>query len=571
MVGHKFNLLYATVFVVCSLPACSSTSTANPSGTTNASDSDLFVIDEINLHENHDESDDYNWDRSQEISIVLNTDTISVDGAGAVVDGSTVTINSAGSYSITGTLSDGQIVVNSNDDEIVRLIFNGIDIYNSSTAPINIISAEKTIIVLVENSQNTITDSNNYIFNDPEEDEPDAAIFSKDNLTISGEGSLTVNGNYNEGIKSKDGLIISSGNITVNSVDDGIQGKDYLVIKNGTISINAGGDGFKSNNDKDAEKGYIAIDNGLINITAGSDAIQAETHIVISDGDLTLTTGGGSSVLIGADDSAKGIKAGISITVDDGTFNIDSADDGLHADNRIVIHGGLFNLASGDDAVHSDASLEINGGEINVSESYEGIESGLITINDGYINLYSRDDALNAAYDNGNSYLYINGGRIIIDSEGDGVDVNGFIEMSGGTLIVNGPTANFNAALDFDDSFVISGGTLVAVGSSRMAQAPGNTSAQNSVLLTFDTTYAAGTLFHIQDSNGTTIFSFSPTKTYQSIAFSSDLLKTGVDYDIYLGGSSSGINNDGLYLDGVYTAGSYYGQITISNTLTVIR
>lgn len=566
MLSRQLKLLLANFFTVFILVSCASSTEPDTSGDESVISDEQQSID----YADHDDADDYNWGNSSVTSIMLSDDVITIEGSGAVADASVVTINAAGNYSITGTLSDGQIVVDSDDEELVRLILNGVDISSLSTAPINIISAEKTLIVLADNTDNYMTDSDDYVFDDPEEDEPDATIFSKDDLTISGNGSLTVSGNYKEAIKSKDGLIIDSGTIHVNSVDDGIQGKDYLIIKNGNITVNAVGDGLKSNNDDDASVGYVKIEDGSLTITSGDDAIQAESSVIISGGDLLLVSGGGSQVVVDDDTSAKGVKAGLNITIDAGSLDINSADDAIHANETIIINGGLLQLATGDDGIHADSSIEINAGIIDVSESYEGIESSLITINDGQIHLSATDDALNAAGNNSN-YLFINGGYVFIDADGDGIDVNGYIEMSGGIVIVNGPTANNNGALDYDDSFIIDGGFLVATGSSRMAQAPGNSSSQNSVILSFDSMQAAGTLFHIENNNGEEIFSFAPLKSYQSIAFSSDQFLKGSTYNIYLGGTSTGDGIDGLYVEEKYTAGSYLGSFSISNTLTVLR
>jgi len=358
--------------------------------------------------------------------------------------------------------------------------------------------AEKTVIVLADNTDNHITDGKSYIFEDSEEDEPNAAIFSKDDLTIYGNGSLTVDGNYNDGIASKDGLIIKSGSITVNSVDDGIRGKDYLIVKDGIISVDAKGDGLKSDNDEDVTKGYILIEDGAINIGSGEDAIEAETDVLITDGEITLSSGGGSNKSVSGTSSAKGIKGNVCLIVDDGTVTINSADDAIHSNGSLAINGGFFDISSGDDGIHADSVLGVNGGDIHITKSYEGIESrSVIVINGGDIHITSSDDGLNVAGGNdgsgfhggpgdisssGDFYLYINGGYIVINAAGDGIDSNGSIVMTDGIVIIHGPTSNMNGALDHA-SFKITGGLLVAAGSSGMAQAPGTSSTQYSLLL----------------------------------------------------------------------------------------
>ncbi len=533
----------------------------------------------------HEDTGDYVWTDSEVIPIVLNGTSITADSTRSTVAGSKVTITSAGTYSIRGNLSNGRIIVNTQDKEIVRLILNGVDISSSTSAPIYIASAKKVVIVLADNTENRIKDATSYVYDNAAEKEPNAAIFSTADLTLCGNGSLTVEGRFNDGISSKDGLIIKNTAITVNSADDGIVGKDYLVVKNGVITVNAKANGLKSDNADDARKGYVSVETGVLNITAAGDAISAQTDVLISDGKLNLSSGGGSKTSVTGTISAKGIKGVVNTTIDGGTFTINSADDAIHSNGRVAINGGTFAISSGDDGVHADSTLWINGGDIDISKSYEGIESANIVINHGTIHITASDDGLNVAGGNdgsgmhgwpggmissGNYYLNINGGKIAITANGDGVDVNGSIVMTDGEMIVNGPISNGNGALDYDGTFKISGGFVVAAGSSGMAQAPGSTSTQCSVLMNFRSAFAAGTLFNIQTSDGNQILSFTPTKKYQSIAFSSSELKDGATYNVYYGGSSTGSVNDGLYQGGVYTPGTLYTSFTVSGNVTKV-
>jgi len=547
--------------------------------------------------QDHEDAEDYSWDSSSVVPIVLDRDSITVQGNGATANGGTVTIGSAGTYDISGSLADGQIIVNTEDQGVVRLILNGVDVNNSAGAAINVTGADKVVIVLADNTDNYISDGDTYTLMLPETDEPNAALFSSADLTLAGNGSLTIDGNYNDGIASKDGLIIAGGTLTVHAVDDGIRGKDYLIVQGAKITVDAGGDGLKSDNAEDAARGYVLIDGGILNVTAGGDAIQAETDVLIADGELTLSSGGGSNAQIDPDRSAKGISAAVSVQVEGGTFLIDSADDAIHSNGSLVVNGGTFALSTGDDAMHADSTVEINGGQIDIIESFEGIESAVITINDGEFHIISSDDGLNIAGGNdgsgtnqamgpgqrpgrgmgpgqdafaysGDYYLYINGGAIVIEAAGDGIDVNGAIEMTGGVVLVNGPTEQMNGALDYDGGFKITGGLLVAVGSAGMAQAPDVSSTQYSLLLNFDGTGRAGTLIHIQTSDGDEILTFSPAKQFQSIAFSSPDLIPGVTYDVYYGGSSTGTVSDGLCQNGTYSAGTKYTSFTITAIVT---
>lgn len=533
--------------------------------------------------------------------INLEDDTITFQGNGATVGGNIVTITSAGVYSINGSLNDGQIVVDTQDTETVVLVLNGATITSTTSAPLYVRNAEKTIITLAEGSENYITDGTSYVFEDAEADEPNAAIFSKDDLTINGSGSLTVNANYNNGIVSKDDLKIIGGSIKVNAVNDGIKGRDSIAVKDGTIIVNASGDGMQSNNDEDSEKGFVVIEGGTLNITATLDGIQAETDLLVSGGDITITSGGGSAESSNVanwggrgmggnpnktDESAKGLKAGVDITITNGVVQINSLDDAIHSDNNITINGGDLFLASSDDGLHADSTLTVNGGTLAITHSYEGLESATITINGGNIHIVASDDGINAVSDDStaagggmmpgprnfeaaNNYLYINGGYLAIDAMGDGLDVNGTIDMTGGLVIVNGPTNNGNGPLDYLGAFNITGGFLVAVGSAGMAQAPSMSSTQYSMMYIFDSPQAAGTMVHIEAEDGEEILTFVPTKEYQSVVVSSPELKNGLTYYVYTGGSSSGTTSDGLYSGGTYTAGTQVTSFTVSSVVTV--
>jgi hypothetical protein len=583
------------------------------------------------------DDEDSSWKSSEMSYITLEGNSITIDGGGGVVDGSKIAITSAGTYGIRGTLDDGQIIVKTEDKERVKLILFGVDITCSTSAPIYVYKAKKTVITLADGTKNYVTDGDSYIFADSASDEPNAAIFSKDDLTINGNGSLTVNANYNNGITSKDELKITGGSITVNAVNDGIRGRDYIAIKGGNITVNADGDGMQSNNDEDSEKGYVAIEGGTLNITAGEDGIQAETRVIIGGGNITISSGGGSvnsSVKIGdrgnpwdnqdmentpdsssSSVSAKGLKAGVDITIEGGTINIDSSDDSIHSNDSLTISGGNIILASGDDGIHSDSTLEINGGDISITECYEGIDSAAVTINDGNIHLVASDDGINVVGGNagspmigqpgqenfnsssddginvvggddgppmigqpgqenfnlsGNNYLNINGGYIAIDATGDGLDVNGTINMTGGVVIVNGPTSNGNGPLDYLGAFKITGGFLVAVGSSGMAQAHGTSSTQYSVMLNLPSSQSANTMVHIETTGGEEILTFVLTKAYQSVVLCSPELKNGSTYIVYSGGSSTGTVTDGLYSGGIYTSGTQITSFTISSIVTSI-
>lgn len=552
------------------------------------------------------DQDDLNadWDSAAVSTVTLNGNAILFDGTGATVDGTRITITAAGTYRITGTLDDGQIVVETDDAEIVRLILDDASVTCSDSAPLYVMNAEKTVITLAKGTENLLADGAVYAYEDAESDEPNAAVFSKDDLTINGEGSLTVTARYNNGIASKDDLKITGGTITVHAVNDGIKGKDSVAIRDGTIRIEAGGDGIQATNDEKAEKGYVSLEGGTLVVVAGADGIQAETTLGISGGTVTVTSGGGSANSNTQDtwgqwnaqttvddsttsDSAKALKAGSAVFITGGTITIDASDDAVHANGVITINGGTFQISSGDDGMHADTSLEINGGTIDIATSYEGIESAIIVINDGTIHIAARDDGVNVAGGNdgssvngrpgqnqfassGDYYLTINGGYLYVDAVGDGIDVNGQFDMTGGTVLVNGPTNDGNGALDYDGTFTITGGFLVAAGSAGMAQAPGTTSTQYSVMVTYASAQAAETMVHIESAGNEDILTFVPAKTYRSLLVSSPELTKGSDYTVYSGGSATGTSRDGLSSGGVYTPGEQVYTFTVADSVTYV-
>ena len=544
--------------------------------------------------------------------ITLSNNSISAEGDGVEVVDKTITINSGGTYEVIGTLEDGQIIVDSADEINVYIVFNGVDISCSNSAPIYVKSAKNTIITLADNSENYLSDGSEYLYEELNDDgtvtdEPSACIFSKDDLTINGNGTLNVVGNYNNGIASKDDLKITAGTVNVTAVNNGLKGKDSITIKGGEITVNSTGDGVKSDNTEDTTKGYIIIEGGSLNITSGGDGIQAETTLTISDGDINIVSGGGSSNAAthaesfqmgpwanpsntsssssSETGSAKALKAGTALTVDGGNITIDSADDSIHTNDTVTINGGKFQIKAGDDAIHADSALVINGGDINITESYEGLEAADININDGNINLVASDDGLNAAGGNdtsqsagvfggdkfsaSNGTITINGGYIVIDVAGDGVDSNGSITMTNGTVIVNGPENSGNGALDYDTTFDISGGVFVAAGNNGMVQAPSTSSSQASINVSLPSS-SSNSMVSILDASGNTILSFTPSKTYQSVVISTPELVIGSNYSVYYGGSNSGSESDGLYTDGSASGGTELINFNLSSSVMTV-
>lgn len=530
------------IFLLCAafMAACGNNTTATTASNTGAASTAVVQSSESVSSEKlanidiaqeieYDADDQYTeWASADSTTITLSGASASVDGSGAEVKDSKVTITAAGTYVVSGKLEDGQIVVNVPDDGVVRLVLNGVEIHNSTTSAIYVEEAGKTIISLEEGTENLVSDGDTYVYPDATTDEPNAAIFSKDDLTINGTGKLVVEGNYNNGITSKDKLKITGGTLDITAADDGLMGRDVLAVQDGNITIDAGGHAMKTTNDTVSEEGFLAIDGG--------------------------------------------------------TFNLKSVEDGLHSAGGIQINEGDLAIDAGDDAIHADISLLIAGGTINITNSYEGLEASNIVIAGGVTNLVATDDGVNAASSSSDettanegpggqgqsdstNMITITGGYLNVDAQGDGLDANGSIAMSGGTVIVNGPTNSGNGSLDYDGTFDMTGGFLVAAGSSGMVQATSDESTQAGILMTFTDTQQAGTLVHLEDSEGNAIITFAPSKTYQSVFISSPNLAQNAAYTLYSGGTSTGTEVNGLYDGGEYQGGT---KVVEFETATVI-
>lgn len=503
--------------------------------------------------------------------------SIDFQGSGAEVAGSDLVISSPGTYVISGTLDDGCIIVDSSQEENVTLVLDNASINCSDGASIFVKNCGKNVIIsLPEGTSSTVVDGKAYTNDYVEDEEPSAAIYSNDDLRINGTGELIVKGNYNDGIKCDDDLQIIQSSLTVTAVDDGIVGKDSVEIGGGDITVDAGGDGIKATNEEENEKGYIAITEGNFNITALNDGIQAESALMISEGDFNIQTGGGAEAMAVSDDSeesdsAKALKAAGDLLINGGTYSIDSRDDGLHSNRNVLVKGGILNIAAGDDGIHGDAALGIGGGAVSVTKSYEGIESALIIMMDGTVDINSSDDGVNVAGGinepaaaeatdavageetakgmmprgedefaaDSSRKLIISGGTMTVNADGDGIDVNGSAYMSAGTVTVNGPTSSGNGALDYNGVFEVSGGTLLAAGSVGMAQAPSEGSTQYTIAAAFETK-KANTNVRLEDANGKTVISFTPIKSYGFVVISSPLLEEGKTYTLKADGTEIG-------------------------------
>ena len=532
-------------------------------------------------------------------------ETITIDGEGATASDQTVRITQAGTYLISGTLEDGQIQVEVGNQEEVNLVLNETQISSTTGAPILITQSAKTTITLMEGTQNVI--SHQMVMNDGEEvsKEEKAAIFSQDDLMITGTGSLTVDAKTYNGIVSQDDLVIEDGNFVIESANHGLKGKDSVVIDEGTFKMTTKGDAIQSDQEADEEKGFITIRGGDFDLVAEQDGIQAQTKLVIEGGTFKIETGGGyeagavkettsqppfnrgasATAETATTPSAKGLKAGQELVIEGGSLTINSADDALHTNGSLWMNGGEVTLSTGDDGLHADETVEVNGGTVDILTSYEGLEGQVVRVNDGVIRLVATDDGINAAggmdgsgfmsffnptttsqQEGESGWIELNGGWLYVNASGDGLDANGSIIMTGGVVIVEGPTSGHDGILDFDETFDLQGGQLIASGGVGMLQTPSETSTQPTLVI--QDSFESGELIHIQSEEGAEIVTFSPSKASQVLIISSPDLKMESTYRVLSGGTYSVEATDGVYQDGTYTEGEERFQVVLSDLIT---
>lgn len=498
-------------------------------------------------------------------TIALSGQSATATGTGAEVSDGVVTITAGGTYVVTGTMTEGRILVNAPKEE-VTLVLQEASITCSTGSPLYVYKSKATTLYLPEGTASTLTDGADYTFSDSyssaEEEEPNACLYSKSDLVIAGSGSLTVNANYNNGITGKDTLFIQKASVTVTAVNHGINGKDSLTIKNADITVTSGGDALRSTNDSDPTLGYLVITGSALKLTAGEDGIQAETTLTISGGTATVTTAGGAGQSISDDTSAKGLKAGTQVTVTGGTFQLNCCDDAIHSNGDVTISGGNFTIATGEDGIHADDTLSISSGTIDITRSYEGLEGAKVLISGGKISVVASDDGINAAggsdqsgfggfgfapdaFGGSGDYLIrISGGVVTVNASGDGIDSNGDIEVTGGELYISGPTSNGDGTIDCDGSATITGGIVVAAGSTGMAENFGTASTQGSILVNLSG--SAGQTITLKDSDGNILARFTPAKAFGCVVVSAPGVAQGGTYTIAAGGASTTVTMESL-------------------------
>ena len=562
---------------------------------------------------------DASFDESSATKITLSGDSASVSGSGAAAEGSTVTISTAGTYIVSGNLTDGSITATTSENDKIQIVLNGVKIASSNGPAIDIQSADKCFITLAEGTQNSLSDGSAFTSEDA-----NACIYATCDLTINGLGSLDVSGNYRHGVFSKDDLVVYGGSINVSAVEDGFNGKDSVKIGAGDISIDSGADGVKSSKSTNPEKGFVYVSGGSLSIDAEDDGIQAKTHLCIAGG----------------------------------SIEIDAADDALHSDLEGTLNGGLTSVRSGDDAFHCEMKLEVNDGSFVAETCSEGYEAEQVVVNGGDTNICALDDAMNASAadlsddsessdadtststpsgesganaaqpdgsigapgassanadsneqqqntapqgagqqdsatppelpsdlghapdaQNGmerrgqapggqggapgasdsNCLIQINGGTVVLDSQGDGVDSNGNAEINGGTLLVNGPSSDGDGAFDYDGEATISGGTVLMAGTVGMAQS--FTSGTQAFAL-MQASGSAGSVIEATDADGNVIATLMATKAFGCVLVSGAGVSDGDTITVSVDGAATMATASTTGTNGIATGGMGGGPAT---------
>ncbi len=553
--------------------------------------------DHSEMFTNRDLNTDYTQDSA--VVITLRGNSAEASSNSVKISGTTVQITEEADYFITGTLEDGMLVVNAPKDAKIQLIFSDAHITNSQNAALYISQADKVVLTLAQGSENSLISSGGFQAIDG--NNIDAALYSKEDLTINGSGSLSVSSAQGHGIVSKDDLVITGGDIHITAASHALDANDSVRFANATLTATAGKDGIHAENNDDASLGFVYISSGTVTIDAQGDGISAGSTLDILGGDFNIVTGGGyengqkqssdswggfpgggmggggmggggrpggrsaesSATTSASTDSTsmKGLKA-TTMEITGGSFVINSADDALHSNGSMTVAAGTFQISTGDDALHAEDTLTVSGGTIQIDTCYEGLEALHIAVSGGDIRLVASDDGLNAAGGtdssgfggrdgmfgghgggmggmggNSDGTIVISGGKLYINASGDGIDANGTLEITGGHTTVVGPTQGDTATLDYDISATISGGTFIGTGASSMAQTIQGSS--QGVFAVSTGRQAAGTLITLTDKNGNTVISYTPELSFQVVILSSPDIISGESYTITVGSQSA--------------------------------
>lgn len=507
------------------------------------------------------------YEESAVVKITLSGKTVTCDSSNVQIEDGVVTIKAAGVYVLSGTLTDGTIVVDAGDDDKVQLVLDGVSITTADYAAIYAKNADKVFVTLAEETENSLTVSGDYVQTD--DNNVDAVIFAKCDLTLGGSGSLTVKDTVGHGIVSKDDLVVTGGTYVIESQDHCLNGKDSVRIADGTFTLTCDEDGIHAGNG-DQQDGYIYIEGGDIDISVGDDAMHAEGLLIITGGDIDISK------------SYEGIE-GYKILVTGGDINVAASDDGFNAaggssGNSGDKKGGSSDGTGDNKGGSSDGTGDNKGGfggdpgggmngstpparpdsngQSDGTQSTEDdqsqTDSSQSKTNDTETNrpeLPEKGDrsgdsgapgmggaGMDADYD---AYILITGGTININADGDGIDSNGYLGIAGGNVYVLGPSNNGNGALDYGIYAAITGGEMVAVGGSGMAQGFGDESTQCSALVNFDEWIDAGETITLTDSNGNKLLTYKADKKFDSVLISTSDMKQGETYTLTAGDQTS--------------------------------
>ncbi|WP_424116615.1 carbohydrate-binding domain-containing protein [Rothia aeria] len=468
----------------------------------------------------HYTNEDLTWDSSGEKTIDLANPT-ATDGVS--VENGTITITSGGTYRLTGEYS-GQVKIEAAKTDTVRLVLDNAKITNSTGAAINVVSAAEAIIYTAAGTTNTVADEANYTATG--DDDPDAAIYSTANLTLAGEGSLSVKGSYEEGIHTTGGLVIASGTLEVNAANTGIKGKDYVDITGGIVNVTAAQDGIKSTNTDDESLGFTRLSAGSVTVSAGDDGLKAPRTLEISGGTLNI------------EKSNEGIEAQY-INILDGEVTVNSTDDGINASLKDSSSDTSSDTTSGTAAAGQQTQQNQNG-QAQQAPAGGGAAPGGNQGSTGQ-NQNMPQPPTDGAMPGGGGGIFevvdaainISGGTVVVNAEGDGIDSNGTATFSGGTVTVNGPTAGGNNALDSNGDLLLNGGTVTAGSTADMFEAPSSASTSGYLKITDSSALTQGSTIQVTDSSGTVVANYKITKSgVQLVLVSNKNIVKGQSYTV---------------------------------------
>ena len=466
----------------------------------------------------HYTNEDLTWDSSDEKTIDLANPT-AIDGVS--VENGTITITSGGTYRLTGEYS-GQVKIEAGRSDTVRLVLDNAKITNSTGAAINVVSAAEAIIYTAAGTTNTVADEANYTATG--DDDPDAAIYSTANLTLTGEGSLSVEGAYEEGIHTTGGLVIASGTLEVNAANTGIKGKDYVDITGGIVNVTAAQDGIKSTNTDDESLGFTRLSAGSVTISAGDDGLKAPHTLEISGGTLNI------------EKSNEGIEAQY-INILDGDVTVNSTDDGINASLKDSSSDTSSDTTSGT-ATTGQQTQQNQNGQVQQAPAGGGAAPGGSQGSTGQ-NQNMPQPPTDGAMPGGGTFevvdaaINISGGTVTVNAEGDGIDSNGTATFSGGTVTVNGPVAGGNNALDSNGDLLLNGGTVTAGSTADMFEAPSSASTSGYLKITDSSALTQGSTVQVTDSSGTVVANYKITTSgVQLVLVSNKNIVKGQSYTV---------------------------------------